>query len=179
MRRGAVARRVEGFVGRYAWAFCGLMFVFILSSRFAMRSVEGDTARTADLARIFGGPAQPVSPETALQQQSYRDLLGKVGKSIDPTEIQVGRPASGDVHGVPVARFPLRDREGDLVLTKIDGIFNLQDTAPTSSDPEISAGVTEGNNLIVWHLDGRTYLLCGDRSVSALGEFASRILGAR
>src|SRR5690349_7885295 len=30
-------RRVEGFVGRYAWALCGAMFLFILSGRAAMR----------------------------------------------------------------------------------------------------------------------------------------------
>jgi anti-sigma factor RsiW len=43
------SRRVESFVGRYAWAMCAVFFVLILGSRFMVNDVRGASARTADL----------------------------------------------------------------------------------------------------------------------------------
>ena len=173
------SRRVEGFVGRYAWALCGAMFVFILSGRYAMRNVQGDTARTADLARIFGGSSRPVSAETQAQAKMYADLTHAIRGSLDSSELQVFPPAFGHVHDLPAARYPMRDREGDLVLVQVDGNLNMQDTAPLPTNPKIEAGVSGNSNCLVWHKDGQTLLLVGARSLDELTLVAARIPGAQ
>jgi len=170
------SRRVEGFVGRYAWALCGIMFVFIVSGRYAMRNVQGDTARTADLARIFGGGSRPA--ETPAQARMYADLTHAIRGSLDTKELQVFPPLFGHVHDLPAARYPMRDRQGDLVLIQVDGALNLQDTAPLPTNPQMEAGVSEGSNCVVWHKDNQTLLLLGGRSLEDLTQVANRISGA-
>lgn len=172
------SRRVEGFVGRYAWALCGIMFVFIVSGRYAMRNVQGDTARTADLARIFGGGSRP-SAETQAQARMYADLTREIKGSLDTKELTVFPPMFGRVHDLPAARYPMRDREGDLVLVQVDGNLNMQDTAPLPANPQMEAGVSDGSNCVVWHKDGQTLLLLGDRSLEDLTDVANRLPGAR
>ena len=170
-------RRVEGFVGRYAWALCGVLFLFIVSGRSAMRNVQGDTARTADLARIIGS-SQPTPHWQQEQSRMYEDLLGQVGHNLDPTAIEAGIPTYGLVRDMAAVRVPLRDRRGDFAITRIAGTLNLQDTAPTTGNPEFSIGVANGENCLVWHSHGYTYVLSGSRSLSALSEVAARLFGA-
>jgi len=171
------SRRVEGFVGRYAWALCGIMFVFIVSGRYAMRNVQGDNARTADLARIFGGSSRASTPETRAESKMYSDLLNAVKQSLDSTEIEVNRPTFGQVRDMPAARYLMRDRKGDLSLVQVDGVLTVQDTAPMSNAPDLESGTVNGANCVVWHKAGQTFLLSGDRSVNDLAETASRLVG--
>ena len=173
------ARRVEGFVGRYAWALCAALFLFILSGRAAMRNVQGDSARTADFARIFGGSVAPVTEQNRAQAKFYGEILGQVGRNLDPNAIQIGIPLRGMVHDMPAARVPMRDRKGDLVLLRIGGLLNIQDTVPAPSAPNLTSGVVDGENCVVWHVNGETWLLSGPRSVDGLGEVAARLLPAK
>ncbi|RYG63446.1 hypothetical protein EON77_20925, partial [bacterium] len=168
-------RRVEGFVGRYAWALCGALFLFILSGRAAMRNVQGDSARTADLARVFGGSAAPVTAQNRAQSKLYAQILGEVGRNLDPSEIEIGVPTRGMVHDFPAAQVAMRDRRGDLVLTRIGGMLNIQDTAPMAANPDLAVGVVDGENCVVWHRNGETWVVNGRRSVEALGAVAARL----
>ena len=167
-------RRVEGFVGRYAWAICGALFLFIVSGRAAMRNVEGDTALTADVTRIFR-PARPATDWQRDQSKLYGEILGDVGRSLDPKGVDIGEAVYGQVHDLPAVRVPMRDRGGDFILTKIKGLMNLQDTAPTSANPRMSYGVADGENCLVWHTNGTTWVLSGHRSLSDLVELSGRL----
>ncbi len=171
------SRRAEGFVSRYAWALCGVMFLFIVSGRAAMRNVRGDSARPADLARFLGAPAR-VTERNRMDSRLYEAILGQVGRNLDPKEIQFGMPSSGNVNGFPAQRFPMRDGEGDLVLTHVGGLLDLQYTEPLPSNADVSFGMVDGTNGLVWHRAGETWVLSGARSVNALDEVATR-LGAR
>ncbi len=172
------SRRVEGFVGRYAWALCGIMFAFILSGRYAMRNVQGDTANTADITQLLRG-SRAASPEEQARAREYEALLKGVAGSLDREEVQIRDVLVGKVHDTPAARFLMRDIEGDFVLTRIDDHLNLQDTVPVPSVPGMSAGVADGQNCLVWHTPGHTWILCGSRALSQLGEVASKLAGAR
>ena len=170
------AKRVEGFVGRYAWALCAALFLFILSGRAAMRNVQGDSARTADLAS-FGRSVAPVTEANRAQSRFYEEILGQVGRNLDPNAIEIGQPMRGMVHDLQAACIPMRDRKGDLILLRIGGLLNIQDTVPAS--PSLSAGVVDGENCVVWHVDGETWVLRGMRSVESLGEVAARLAPAK
>ena len=173
------SRRAEGFVGRYAWALCGVMLVFILSGTgLAMRNVRGDSARPADLARFLGSPA-PITERNRMDSRLYEAILGQAGRNLRSE----GRSRStcrngGTVDGFPAQRFLLRDRGGDLMLTHVGGLLDLQDTEALPSNPEIAFGIVDGTNGLVWHRGVDTWVLSGDRSVEALDQVATR-LGAR
>ena len=169
--------RVEGFVGRYAWALCAVMFAFILSGRYAMRNVQGETTRTADITRLLGG--RPASARELAEAKEYERLLKGVASGLDRNEVQIRAINSGFVRDIPAARFDMRDIEGDFRITRIDALLNLQDTVPVSSTPGMSAGVADGENCLVWRTPGHTWLLSGPRSLSDLGVLANRLLVAR
>ncbi len=168
-------RRVEGFVGRYAWAICGAMFLFILSGRVAMRNVQGDTARISDLLP-FGRSTRPAGEQARLQARVYREILGRVRNGLDAKAIEVGMPVAGRVHDRPALRIPMRDGEGDLVLTRVQGLLNLQDTTPMPTNPEMAMGVVGGENCLVWRAGDETWVLNGARSLNSLGDVAARIV---
>lgn len=173
------ARRAEGFVGRYAWAMCGFLFLFILSGRFAMRSAQGDSARVAEIVPSLSRRA--TTPAELREAQYYAELLNAAkGDGLDPKRVEPSGPASeGFFHGLHVAQVPLRDGAGDLLLTIVDGALNATDTAPMDSNPGFAASAAQGVNSLVWRTPGRTWLVSGGRSLSQLGELASRLLGAR
>lgn len=175
-------RRVEGFVGRYAWALCGALFLFILSGRVAMRNVQGDAAVTHDVMSVFGSSSRPVSEGFRRATEADRALLSEVGRNLDRKEIQVFAPLYGRVHDLPAVQIPMRDRGGDLVLTHVAGDLDLQDTAPLPANPALSTGLVDGQNCVVWKSHGETWLLNpvnGPRSLNSLSEVAARIQGAR
>lgn len=171
------SRRAEGFVSRYAWALCGVMFLCIVSGRYAMRNVRGDSASSVDMAHVFG-PTSRVTERNRMDSRLYETILGQAGRNLNPKEIQVGVPLHGVVNGMPAERFPMRDSDGDLALTRVHGLMELQDTGALPSNPEVAFGIVDGTNGLVWHQAGETYVLSGDRSVDALDEVAIR-LGAR
>lgn len=169
-------RKAEHFVGRYAWAMCGVMFLMILSGRVAMRNVRGDTAPAAK-ANFF----PTTSRSTDLSRRNarlYDAILGQAGRNLDPKEIQIFTPLTGNVNGIPAQRVPMRDREGDLVLTHVAGLMEFQDTEPLPTNSDLSFGIVEGVNGLVWHRNGETWVLSGNRPVEGLDQVAAR-LGAR
>lgn len=174
-------RRVEGFLGRYAWALCGALFLFILSGRVAMRNVQGDSARISDILP-FARSGRHATAQSRMESNAYRAILNAVSRNLDPKEIQVFEPVYGRVHDFPAVRVPLRDREGDLVLTDVGGSLDLQDTAPFPTDATLATGIVDGQNCVVWKTEGETWVLNpvnGPRSLESLREVATRIRGAR
>ena len=172
------SRRAEGFVSRYAWALCGVLFLFIVSGRFAMRNVQGDSASTADLAGVFHSSA-PVTDSARMKSRLYEAILGQAGKGLDPNEIEILLPTQGFVQGRPAMRIPMRDGEGDLVLLRIRDYLNIENTAPLDSNPNLYFGVVDEENGLVWHPGNETWVLSGARSVDALHQVASRLFGAQ
>lgn len=173
------SRRVEGFVGRYAWALCGTMFLFILSGRYAMRNVEGDAARTADLARVFGGSARPLDSRKQAEAKMYSSIVQAVRSTLNGSEIEVGNGKVGSVRDLPAARYPMRDGIGDLTLTQIQGTLILEDTAPLPGHPAMEASVSDRMSSVIWHKNDQTWILSGDRSLDQLSGIAEQLADAR
>ncbi len=167
-------RRVEGFVGRYAWAMCGVLFLFILSGRVAMRNVQGDTVRTADIIRFSG---ESGSPDAQKMAKIWADMLKGATTGLDRTKVEMhGMATAGLYNGMRAERVPLRDGDGDLVLLHVEGELNLPDTAPMATHPDLAATVADGANCVVWRTAGATWLLSGNRSFESLAEVATRIV---
>ena len=166
------SRKAEHFVGRYAWAMCGVMLVMILSGRIAMRNVRGDTA-PVNQSRFFPSPSR-TTPASNRNARLYDEILNQVGRNLDPKEIQHGEPFAGVVNGFPAERVFMRDREGDLFLTRVGGLMEYPNTEPLPSNPDLAFGIVEGANALVWHRPGETWVLSGNRSVDGLDEVAAR-----
>jgi hypothetical protein len=174
------ANRVESYVGRYAWAMCAALFVLILGSRFMVQNVRGDSAKTADLGRIFGlggGHSQPsVSPQT---QDTYSQIFNQTKLKLDHIRF-VGRTIdSFEDHSV--IHDYLVDPRGRMALFQIPGIVNFEDTAEVPTEPGVYAGVIPAvdsgqASCLVWHKDGNTMVLAGPRSTADLEDVRSDLV---
>ena len=69
-------RRVEGFVGRYAWALCGVFFLFIVYGGISNRGKVGTASmETADLAHMMTNFGASAPTERSQMDRSLDALL--------------------------------------------------------------------------------------------------------
>jgi hypothetical protein len=177
------SRKVNSFVSRYAWAFCGVLFAAIVGARFFVKDVRGDSVRAADIGRIFPIQGNPHAPVTPSQMQEYASLLNLAKQAVDPNALHLVCPPHQALMGdISITRLDLQDgHSGVLELYLVPAQVNFEDTQPLGSDPSVSAGVIAGNgtslNCLVWSSDGRTLVLAGDRQEADLEQVRTELVG--
>ncbi len=174
-------KRVESFVGRYSWAMCALVFALILGGRYAVKDVRGDSARMADLDRVFpvrGNGAAPADPDL---QRAYKDILDRANGAVDGKGLSRVGSSTGTFQGIPAARFILRDSQGPLVLFVIHDLVNFEDVAEDPTRPGMYTGVIRAigapivSNCAIWHNRDFTMVLAGNRSPQDLESVAAQV----
>lgn len=172
------ARRVEGFVHRYAWGVCAVLFLFVLTGRMMVRGVQGQTVQSADLFHGTSGliPHQmPVSADAAARDRWLDEVLGQAKQAIDTNRVAVVGGASGIWNGLKVSQLELVDNGGRLKLVIVPGLVNWQDTALMPGQPPVYAGVINGTNCVAWNSHGNSLLLVAQRPYDDLQSVAARI----
>jgi anti-sigma factor RsiW len=172
-------RRVEGFVGRYAWALCGAFFLMIAFGGMLNRGSGSGAVQTADLARMVTNlvpTSRSVPPQsTTAVNQWAQDLLGQAKNSVDPARMQIRGAAQGFVDGRLVTRFGLRDANGDLALLVIPDTASF-DGMPTVAGSQRYRAARMGNvNCVAWTSGGSSLVLFSERTHEDLAKVADRI----
>lgn len=176
-------KKVETFVGRYSWAMCAVVFALILGGRFFVKDVRGDSARMADLGRVFPSRGSIPSQAVSAQQQQYKSILDQVGRVLDSKTLQpVGR-SIGTFQGIPSVRADFRDGEGLVTLFAIDGLVSFDDAVEDPTQPGTYtdlipiSGTPYSSNCVIWHRGETTFVLAGDRAAQDLENIAGRFEG--
>ena len=175
------AKRVQGYVGKYAWSLSAVLFALILGGRYAVKDVRVDSARATDLARIFVGGQSNATPMDPNEQRYARLILKRAKQNL--TKLRITEGSRGMMDGVPIDRYMLQDNAGKLALYDISQNVNFEDTASIPTMPDLSAGVIASTdssqhiNCVVWHevQDGHTWVLAGPRAVEALESVADEV----
>jgi anti-sigma factor RsiW len=171
-------KRTEGFVSRYAWALCGVIFLFILAGGITTRLAPSTSMASSDLARAvasLGASSKPTSQQPAEVRQWLDRLVGRASDLISPDGLVVLGANSGEVDGYRVAQIELRDREGDMALVVLNANMSLGDM-PTTTDPQFRAGQLQGVNCLAWNDGGYTLVLAANRPYDKLAEAAKNII---
>ncbi|CAN5430017.1 hypothetical protein BH11ARM1_BH11ARM1_17760 [soil metagenome] len=169
------ANRTESFVGRYAWALCGVFFLCILGGGMFNRMSPGSQMQAADVARAAASltpAAGPRSQEPAEVAHFLDDLVGKASKSLTPDRLQVVNGATGEVDGHRVSKLGLHDADGDLCLIIINDVLDLSNLKQ-ASDPNFRVGSLQGMNSVAWTENNVTMILAGNRPFDALVSAAT------
>lgn len=169
------SRRVEAFVGRYAWAICGAFFACILVGGLTNHGKPSGGTASADLARMFANLVPTGSPASAQNPHWVDGLLGQARHSIDPSRFSVQNAAEGWVDGRRVVRLGLRDASGDLVLMVITGSVSFDGMEPLASNAQFQAGQMGRANFVTWRRGETSLVLFGVRSPDELAQVAGRI----
>ncbi len=164
-------KRTEHFVGKYAWALCGLFFMFILVGGVATRMSGSKGMGSSDLARAVASLGQPSSPSSQQPAEVRRwldSLVGKASELISPENVVVGPVATGEIDGYRVAQINMRDGKGNLALLLMHADLDISDMPSWNGD--MRAGTLQGLNCLAWHKDGYTLVFAGDRPYDQLEE---------
>jgi hypothetical protein len=174
-------RRTESFVGKYAWALCGLFFMFILVGGIATRMSPSRGMGSPDLVRAVASLGQPSTPSSQQPQEVRKwldSLLGAASELISPEKVVVLGAATGQIDGYRVAQLALRDGTGDLQLLLLNVNLDLSEM-PDSSEPNLKAGKLQGVNCLAWNENGYTLVFAGDRPYDELASTLKTILSRR
>jgi len=164
-------KRVEQVTGKYAWALCGGLAVFILLVGVSNRSqnpggVPGSEIASATANLVPAGA--PPSQQHAFVEQWLDGLLGQARRSISPERMQIVGAATGDLEGRRITRLSLRDASGDLGLIAVSGIVRFNGFQPYQSAQGFVTGKVQGADCIAWTDSSNTYVLIGSRSYDDL-----------
>lgn len=153
------SRRAERFVGRYAWALCGVFLVTILAGGITNRNDRSDSVSMSDLSRIATtlAPARTPPVQDAARERWLDDLLGQARKSVDPNRVRILGYSDGQLDGRPVTMFSLLDGKGKFALMVMPGVVNLEGTQDLPREQVFKLGHLQGLNCVVW-TDGRNTL---------------------
>lgn len=171
------SRHVEGFVGRFAWALCGVFFFLIVFSGIKNRDVvSGSGMETADLAHMmtnFGasGPAPISAMDRRIDSQ-----LQRARKALSEKKMNVVDRRAQQIDGLMVSRYLLNDKVGRMMFIAIPEIVMFEDMTAMPQNPQMGCGKVGALNCIGWHQQGYTFALFGDRSHLDLAIVASELV---
>jgi hypothetical protein len=170
-------KRVESFVGRYAWGICSVFMCFIVGAAMLNRT-SGNSLRTGDVARVSSSLvpiSAPRSQGTDDKRRWLQDFLDKT-MPVQPERITIISGATGFLpDGRKISRADLQDNGGRLGLIVVDSADHLEDAEQVDGHSQYFGGRFNNVNCIAWTDHGHAYFLVGDRARGALCQVADSL----
>jgi hypothetical protein len=163
-------RRVESFVGRYAWGICGLFFVAILFGGVLNRAI-GKRVQPNEVAGYVASLSPVSVPRTQNQAELDPALKQVVGETFirRPNRMLVTAVGQNSTPGERTSYVQLADEFGKVAVvalhdvTKVDGLYAYE------SDPNYFCAKLDGLNALFWKReDGKICMVVGQRDYNEL-----------
>jgi anti-sigma factor RsiW len=170
--------RIEGFVGRYAWAFCSILLVVILSAAMINRVLGRNSLHTGDVAQMVSS----LVPMPGIQNQDSKSAQKLVSQAIGPMPIAIqttGMRFDGGIQGIynghRVVRLNLQDQNGPFILLVLADTEGVEGAEPVSERQRFSTGRINALTCISWTEGHFTLVLVGKRPAGELCRLADQI----
>lgn len=171
------ARRVEGFVGKYAWGLCVLFFCAILAGGALKRGVSSKvhSGEVAAAAAGIGSGSWLRPPSKPDEKRDWvNESLGAATYAVQPDALQVLAVAKQWRDGHDLTFFRLADDRGELQLVVVSDAGDIDGFERMGS--ELEAGVINEMNCVSWAAGGYSMLLMAPgRSAAELAQIAATI----
>jgi hypothetical protein len=173
--------RIEGFVGRYAWAMCSLFLAFIIGAGILNRGKPSlgavDVPRMA--ANMTPFLTSPASQDTNTQQSFLRaNAIPAPNQQIARgSKVYIIQGARAVIDGRRLTRLDFQDGpgpRGQLILIGLEGT-PIEGVEPVPGREGYFYAQVNDSNCVTWQEAGFTFVLQGWRSVDELCEFAERV----
>lgn len=167
------ARRVESFVGRYAWGLCGCFLAAILIGASISRA-SGPKVHSTEVMRASAGWPAMVAPDSnnLTEQQRWVRGIFDGAEPVHAGKFVLHQASRGMVNGLDVRRLDFSDQYGLMRLFVMEGEHGLVDSDNTEGYLPVQVQEVGG---ITWHAQGRTFLLIGDRTPEKLSLVADAL----
>lgn len=174
------AKRTQGFVGKYAWAFASGIVGLIVLTGVARRGMTSPSVGSADLAQIMSQIGPGTRPTADPEDQRVGEgLLRQARLAISDERLRLVGVAEGRCeNGMFVRRMTLRDGRGQMALLDLPGPIRLEGLEPVSGTTLLS-GQLDTMNCVVWTVGDRTLVLVGDREPGELARAVDVIHASR
>ena len=160
------AKRIEGFVGKYAWGICGVFLVAIALGGFFNRAWV-KSVRSEEVA----GYVSSMSPVPVSNSRSQSDLDPAVrqvlGESFNsrPPEIRVTALGTQEIPGNRATVVVLDDGYGALAVFALHDVRQVSGLYDYEQDSDYKCGQINGSNALFWSRpDGVICMAVGTRS---------------
>ena len=170
-------RRVESFVGRYAWGICGV-FALVIVGAAALNRMNGGGLSTGDVSRVSASLVPISAPKSQAPddvKQWLQENLGRTMKVPSGRLFLTGGALGHLPDGRRLEEVMLRDSQGPLRFYEVnnaDGVRGLQDV---DGHQGYTSGTMDDSNCVSWSTNGNAFVLEGDRSIDALCAVADSI----
>lgn len=165
------ARKVEGFVGRYAWGLAAT-FLFLILGAGQLNHSGDNPLRTSDVARVLSGLGPTLdSPRAAPPQQMgkwLKDVVGYRPSTIQFERMKVSAAIECDINGRRGALMRLHDETGVLELIVIPGTDRIEDAPEGAAGEDVSPGYIGRMPCVSWFDQGFAFFLVAPRPHDAL-----------
>lgn len=163
-------RRVESFVGRYAWGICAIFFFCIFGAGLWHRSL-GPSFSTGDVARISASMTPLSSGPQSQNVEDKRKWIDGLFDSQAPVQtdnVQVLGGSIAELNGQRVVRMRLADRQGFMDLFVVRNANHIDGADQMDGRAKYSVAKIGSRNCIAWTDHGFGFLVVGDRSIDDL-----------
>lgn len=169
-------KRTEGFVGKYAWAFCLIFLVGIFSAAAMNRMGFSRPLGSESVAGLF----HDLTPfKFSEPSQAIADVRNKVGRApqLSSNVARVTNVASGVIDGRRVGRLTLDDGHGQILLFVVEGASGFEGLNITDSG--YRCGSMNDLQAVSWTDTGYLFMLVGPRNMAELKNLAEEVRSTR
>ncbi len=170
-------KKAEGFVGKYAWGMCTIIFALILSTGL-MRHFKGSPVGTGDIAQ-YAAALQPFSRDVKNTGQDMRSWIRDVSYGapiqIDPGFMTVHRYAQRIEENRSTTFLLCSDSIGPMTLIVVKGANGISGAEQMAKQGNYLIGQIGNSNCICWSDSGFVITLFGNRPYEALAKVAEGI----
>ena len=171
------SKKAEVFIGRHAWALCGLFAVLIFSAAMFNRMNGRNKLYTGDMARMMSSMS-PLPFSIGEPAQVQKQLQAELGAT--PIQVPSGglRPTGmlrGFIDGRRAMLVDMADADGPARLIVIENVHEVEGLHQSDGEPMFIVGRLNDMNAVSWRSGDFLCILVGDREVGALCDAAGRI----
>lgn len=166
-------RRVEYFVGRYAWGLTSIFFAAILGAAIMNRTAPVPDLATGDVAKIVSGMAQLNTNRS--QPEDMRSWIRNKPVTLELGGMQPVYMRSGLYKGRDVSLISVADDKGAFYLMVLRGEEQIDGVEPMSNPGDYMAVRMEGANGVTWTDQGYTLMVVGPRSQDEMLRIAESV----
>ncbi len=170
-------KRAETFVGKYAWALCGVFLFTIISAAVFNRTAGGNVLNAADMTNVVSGMsplALPSASGPSALKQWMNKILGRAPVQIEP-QLQLRSVRQGWVNGRRAARFDFVDQKGPLALVVLEETDGVEGAELFGKESKYYRSQMENNQVLGWCEKGYGLFLISPRSIDELVPVAERL----
>jgi hypothetical protein len=158
-------KRIESFVGRYAWGICGLFFVAIALGGFFNRSLprSADSNQVAGYVANMAPISRPAFTDAGADDRMFRQVLGESFNR--PQQVRITDIGVSDEPGRRVSMFRCDDGYGPVVVLALHDIQQVTGLYEYEKDTRYKCGEVSGAPALFWNrADGVICVAFGNRA---------------